>query len=126
MKVASIAPKKIVNYGAAVAALPLSLALPGQAAAATSAKAVAVAVRSTASSGPAMWLDREWAGLAAGVERVSARALAASASLDLWYETPDDVVYPSLGDAELLNVSLVEDSNADGFIFTSTDYEQWS
>lgn len=124
MKVASN-QRTAINYGCAVAAVPLSFA--GLAAVIPSVTHVEVIhqrhTRTVAASELGQGLDLTWADYTKELSAVLDR-LAVSTELHSWFDTPD-VMLPAPRVLEVLDVEIVENSHADPFRFTDTDFDAW-
>ena len=130
MRVGVSNQRTVMNYGCAVAAVPLSFG--GFAAPTPSVIHVDPAqqrsARTVASSELGQSLDSAWNGYASQLTSVLDRLAmlnATSTELLSWFETPGDVMYPVPQVLEILEVEIVENSSADPFKFTDTDFDAW-
>lgn len=129
MRVGAPSQRSVINYGCAVAAVPLS-----SGGFATTVPVVTQVdalhqrnVRTAASSDLGRSLDLVWDGYTSELASVLDRLAvldATSAELHSWFETPD-VAYPAPRVLEVLDVEIVENSSADPFRFTDTDFDAW-
>ena len=125
MKVGNVVSMGLMNYGIAVAAVPLTLA--GQTGVVTTqGPSPRVQIRSSASSEYGMWLDSEWSEMQSALAKVLLRTSVAAVDALSWYETAGDAVYPAPGNAEILDVEVVDDESEDAFTFTDSGFDVWT
>lgn len=128
VSVADIAASRFVNYGFAVAALPLGLsgALQTPAASAVETAAFSVTSRSSALTDTGQKVESDWLQLRQKMgDLVERSAVRVSPSPVSWFEVPGDAVYPGPKEIEVLEVSIVEDSESESFKFTDIDFDVW-
>lgn len=126
MSVAEVIPRHWANYGAVVGTSSHHAIRPGAASLrAVQSQRMGAELSSRVSSLSGQWLEREWAAMQRGLADTLLRSSPKPIETFSWFETSPDAVYPSASVVEVLDVEVTEDSSADAFAFTDTDFDVW-